>query len=64
MPQRVIFDTDPGVDDTMALFFLLRSPELHLEAVTTVFGNVDIDQTTRNTLIAPSASRRPRANGV
>jgi purine nucleosidase len=59
MPQRVIFDTDPGVDDTMALFFLLRSPELHLEAVTTVFGNVDIDQTTRNTLIALDVVGRP-----
>jgi purine nucleosidase len=47
-PRRVIFDTDPGVDDAMALFFLLRSPELTLDAVTTVFGNVDVEQTTRN----------------
>jgi inosine-uridine nucleoside N-ribohydrolase len=51
MPRRVIFDTDPGVDDAMALFFLLRSPELELEAITTVFGNVDVEQTTRNALI-------------
>ena len=51
MPKRVIFDTDPGVDDAMALFFLLRCPEIELEAVTTVFGNVDVEQTTRNALI-------------
>ena len=51
MSRRVIFDTDPGVDDAMALFFLLQSPELELEAVTTVFGNVDVEQTTRNALI-------------
>src|SRR3954447_22913305 len=51
MPRRVILDTDPGVDDAMALFFLLRSPELELEAITTVFGNVDVEQTTRNALI-------------
>ena len=51
MSRRVIFDTDPGVDDAMALFFLLQSPEFELEAVTTVFGNVDVEQTTRNALI-------------
>src|SRR3954447_14744822 len=51
MPKRVIFDTDPGVDDAMALFFLLRCAEIELEAVTTVFGNVDVEQTTRNALI-------------
>lgn len=51
MAKRVIFDTDPGVDDAMALLFLLRSPELQLDAVTTVFGNVDVEQTTRNALI-------------
>jgi len=51
MSRRVIFDTDPGVDDAMALFFLLQSPELELEAVTTVFGNVDVEQTTRNAVI-------------
>ena len=59
--RRVIFDTDPGVDDAMALFFLLRSPELELEAVTTVFGNVDVEQTTRNALIA---ARRRRAADI
>jgi len=50
-PRRVIFDTDPGVDDAMALFFLLQSPELTIDAVTTVFGNVDVEQTTRNAII-------------
>jgi purine nucleosidase len=51
MPTRVIFDTDPGVDDAMAIFFLLRSPELRLDALTTVYGNVDVEQTTRNALV-------------
>jgi purine nucleosidase len=50
-PRRVIFDTDPGVDDAMALFLLLKSPELQLDAVTTVYGNVDVEQTTRNAVI-------------
>ena len=59
MPKRVIFDTDPGVDDAIALLFLLRSPELQLEAVTTVFGNVDVEQTTRNALIILDVAGRP-----
>jgi purine nucleosidase len=58
-PRRIIFDTDPGVDDAMALFLLLRSPELQLDAVTTVYGNVDIDQTTRNALILLDVAGRP-----
>src|ERR1051325_10781669 len=59
MATRVILDTDPGVDDAMALFFLLRSPELQLDAVTTVFGNVDVEQTTRNALILLDVAGRP-----
>jgi inosine-uridine nucleoside N-ribohydrolase len=46
--QKVIFDTDPGVDDAMALLFLHRHPQIDLVGVTTVFGNASIDQTTRN----------------
>ena len=58
MPKRVIFDTDPGVDDSMALLFMLCSPELQVEAVTTVFGNVDVEQTTRNALIVLDVAGR------
>jgi len=45
---KVIFDTDPGVDDAMALLFLHRHPEIDLIGVTTVFGNAPIEMTTRN----------------
>jgi inosine-uridine nucleoside N-ribohydrolase len=48
--QKIIFDTDPGIDDAMALLFIEASPALDLLAVTTVFGNADIDTTTRNAL--------------
>lgn len=43
-------DTDPGVDDTMAILFALRSPEVSVEGLTTVFGNVGVEQSTRNAL--------------
>lgn len=48
--QRIIFDTDPGLDDALALFLALASPELQVEAITTVSGNVHVDLTTRNAL--------------
>jgi inosine-uridine nucleoside N-ribohydrolase len=50
MTTKIIFDTDPGIDDAMALLFIEASPALDLVAVTTVFGNADIDTTTRNAL--------------
>lgn len=50
MAKRVIIDTDPGIDDALALILALRSPELRVEAVTTVSGNVHVDLTTRNAL--------------
>ena len=48
--RKVIFDTDPGVDDAMALCLLVRSPQLELLGVSTVHGNADIDTATRNAL--------------
>ena len=50
MAFRTIIDTDPGIDDALALLLALRSPELRVEAVTTVCGNVGVGLTTRNAL--------------
>lgn len=47
---RIILDTDPGIDDALAIFLALASPEIQLEAITTVSGNVAIEHTTRNAL--------------
>lgn len=49
-PQRIILDTDPGVDDAIAIFLALRSPELQIEAVTPVSGNVPLSLTLPNAL--------------
>ncbi len=48
--QRILIDTDPGVDDALALLLALKSPELHVEAITTVSGNVHVEQATQNLL--------------
>lgn len=50
MPERIILDTDPGIDDAMALYCALRSPEVEVVALTTVFGNGGVDLTTTNAL--------------
>ncbi|HVW94212.1 MAG TPA: nucleoside hydrolase [Devosia sp.] len=51
MPKlKVIFDTDPGIDDAMALLLLARHPDVELLGVTTVFGNGGIEAVTRNAL--------------
>jgi inosine-uridine nucleoside N-ribohydrolase len=48
--KRLIIDTDPGVDDSMAILFALMSPEVQLEALTTVLGNGGVERTTANAL--------------
>ncbi|MBV8342176.1 MAG: nucleoside hydrolase, partial [Gammaproteobacteria bacterium] len=48
--HRVIIDTDPGVDDALALFLALKSPELKVEAITPVAGNVELEVTLSNAL--------------
>ena len=48
--MKILFDTDPGIDDAMALLFLHRHPAVRLLGITTVFGNAEVDVTTRNAL--------------
>jgi purine nucleosidase/pyrimidine-specific ribonucleoside hydrolase len=68
MPQHVIIDTDPGVDDALALILALQSPELCVDAITTVSGNVSVDLATHNALIVlglfPPERRPPVARGA
>jgi purine nucleosidase len=47
-PRPVAIDTDPGIDDALALMLALRSPELQVELITTVAGNVPIEVATAN----------------
>ena len=50
-PRKIIIDTDPGVDDAAALMLALASPEtLEVIGITTVAGNVSVDQATTNAL--------------
>jgi purine nucleosidase len=49
-PRKIIIDTDPGVDDAMAILMALASPDLDIVGLTTIFGNAGIEVTTPNAL--------------
>jgi purine nucleosidase/pyrimidine-specific ribonucleoside hydrolase len=50
MPTPVIIDSDPGLDDALALFLACASPELDIVGITTVAGNIGLSRTTANAL--------------
>lgn len=50
LPRKVIFDTDPGVDDAMALYYALAHPAIDVVGITTTFGNVFVEQAATNAL--------------
>lgn len=50
MKIPVIIDTDPGMDDAIALFLALSSDKLDIRALTTVGGNIPLEKTSRNAL--------------
>ncbi|PRY93783.1 inosine-uridine nucleoside N-ribohydrolase [Hasllibacter halocynthiae] len=49
-PLPLVVDTDPGIDDAMAILWAASEPDVRIAALTTVFGNVRTDQATRNAL--------------
>ncbi len=57
-PKKIIFDTDPGFDDAMALMLALHSPELDVRAITVVPGNVTASQGLENALRMVSLANR------
>jgi purine nucleosidase len=50
MPRRVILDTDPGIDDSLAILLALASPEVELAAVSVTGGNCALADGVRNAL--------------
>ncbi|KZX65079.1 nucleoside hydrolase [Vibrio sp. HI00D65] len=50
MKKKIILDTDPGIDDAMAILFAEAHPEIELVGITTVYGNATIGNGTQNAL--------------
>lgn len=47
---KIIIDTDPGIDDAMAIHMAFADPRIEVVGLTTIFGNVNVEQATRNAL--------------
>ena len=64
--RKVIYDTDPGVDDAMALYYALAHPGIDVVGITTTFGNVSVDQAVTNALYLTALAGRqvPVARGA
>lgn len=65
--RKIIFDTDPGTDDALALMLAFNSPELDIRAITVVPGNVTAKQGLENALRMASLANRcdvPVAGGA
>jgi purine nucleosidase len=58
--RPIIIDTDPGIDDALAIFLACASPELEIRALTTVAGNVGINRTTRNASALAALAGKPQ----
>ncbi len=56
-PRKLLIDTDTASDDAVALIMALRSPEVSVLAITTVAGDVDIEQATQNALYTAELCR-------
>jgi purine nucleosidase len=50
MPRAFLIDTDTASDDAVAIIMALRAPDVRVVAITTVAGNVNVEQSTRNAL--------------
>lgn len=50
MTHKIILDTDPGIDDAMAIFFAFQAKQIEVLGLTTVYGNVPVDMAAKNAL--------------
>ncbi|MGD0639285.1 MAG: nucleoside hydrolase [Roseiarcus sp.] len=58
-PTPVIIDVDTGIDDAFGLLYACASPQARIVGVSTVVGNVDLSQATRNTRAVLALAGRP-----
>ena len=59
MPRRIIIDTDPGIDDAVAILLALASPELEVLGLVAVAGNMSLAVTERNARALLELAGRP-----
>ncbi|GMN39401.1 hypothetical protein TIFTF001_008636 [Ficus carica] len=57
--EKLIIDTDPGIDDSMAILMAFQTPGSEVLGLTTIFGNVTTKDATRNALLLCEIAGRP-----
>ncbi|XP_021764759.1 uridine nucleosidase 1-like [Chenopodium quinoa] len=57
--EKLIIDTDPGIDDSMAILMAFQTQEVDVIGLTTIFGNVMTEDATRNALLLCEIAGRP-----
>ena len=57
--RKLIVDTDPGVDDSMALACAWNSPDIEIIGLTTIFGNVHTQTATNNAFVLTQLAGKP-----
>ena len=65
-PRKILLDTDPGIDDSLAILLALASPEVRLAGLSVVHGNCTVDQAATNALAVlelAGAGQTPVARG-
>ena len=60
MPMhKILIDTDPGIDDAMAILYAGLHPDIEIVGLTAVYGNINVDIATRNALVLGDMLGRP-----
>ncbi|CAO2839364.1 unnamed protein product [Amaranthus hypochondriacus] len=57
--EKLIIDTDPGIDDSMAILMAFQTQEVEIIGLTTIFGNVMTEDASRNALLLCEIAGRP-----
>ncbi|KAK3122413.1 hypothetical protein QOZ80_8BG0669240 [Eleusine coracana subsp. coracana] len=57
--QKIIIDTDPGIDDSMTILMAFQEPSLDIIGLTTIFGNISTEGATRNALLLCEKAGHP-----
>lgn len=66
MPLPVVIDSDPGIDDSLALLLALASPELEVRGLSVSYGNTVVENAMRNAveIVRRAGKRIPLAMGA
>lgn len=58
-PEKLIIDTDPGIDDSMTILMAFQTQEVDIIGLTTIYGNVKTEDATQNALRLCEIAGRP-----